>query len=98
MNRPCPRNTPAFVSLLACLPLALLATTAAAQDFSDDARFEVRLSAFNPEANIRFDGTGVATTASARRNWRRRAASIPMAAGGRAASLPSPCRRGSRCA
>nr|WP_298131709.1 hypothetical protein [uncultured Pseudoxanthomonas sp.] len=56
-----PRNTPSFVSLLACLPLACATTAAAAQDFADDARLEIRLSAFHPEANIRFDGTGVAT-------------------------------------
>ena len=61
MNRPHPRHTPVFVCLLACLPLAGVTTAAAAQDFADDARFEIRLSAFNPEANIRFDGTGVAT-------------------------------------
>ncbi len=55
-----PRTSRA-VSLLACLPLSCIALGAAAQDFADDARFELRLSAFNPEANIRFDGTGTAT-------------------------------------
>ena len=61
MNRPRPHRAPVFAAVLACLPLSCLATSAAAQDFTEDARFELRLSAFNPEANIRFAGDGVAT-------------------------------------
>lgn len=55
-----PRTT-RIASLLACVPLCCIGLEAAAQEAADDARFELRLSAFNPEANIRFDGTGTAT-------------------------------------
>ncbi|WP_202839689.1 hypothetical protein [Luteimonas saliphila] len=40
------------------LPFAFAAQ---AQDFAEPARFELRLSAFNPEANIAFRGDGIAT-------------------------------------
>lgn len=38
-----------------------LASTASAQDFGNESRFELRLSGFNPEANIRLSGDGTAT-------------------------------------
>lgn len=56
-----PRTSLIASALIASLPLAGFAFTGQAQDFTDDARFDIRLSAFNPEANIRFDGTGTAT-------------------------------------
>lgn len=56
-----PRTSLLASALIASLPLAGFAFTGQAQDFTDDARFDIRLSAFNPEANIRFDGTGTAT-------------------------------------
>lgn len=57
MSRPRTRRIAA--SIFCCL--FFTAANAAAQDFSDDSRFEIRLSAFNPEANIRFTGDGTAT-------------------------------------
>ena len=61
MNRPAYRRLPRLAATLACLPLPFFTAAATAQDVADDARFEIRLSAFNPEANIRLEGTGVAT-------------------------------------
>lgn len=59
MSRHSPHRTAA--SVFCCLSLAIATSTASAQEVSDDARFELRLSAFNPEANIRFTGDAVAT-------------------------------------
>lgn len=41
--------------------LSFVATTVHAQDFTDESRFEFRLSAFNSDSNIRLQGDGVAT-------------------------------------
>ena len=43
------------------LALALPFAAAQAQDFGEDARFELRLSGFQSDSSIRFAGTGVAT-------------------------------------
>lgn len=59
MSRHRPHRT--ALPILCGLSLSAAAFTASAQDFADDARFELRLSAFNPEANIRFAGDAVAT-------------------------------------
>lgn len=46
---------------LATAIAAMLADQAQAQDFVEPSRFELRLSGFNPQANIRLSGDGIAT-------------------------------------
>lgn len=46
---------------LACCAAALAASAVQAQEFDRDARVELRLSGFNPEANIRFAGDAIAS-------------------------------------
>ena len=45
----------------AAISLFFTASAVQAQDFNDDSRFEIRLSAFNSDSSIRFAGNGVAT-------------------------------------
>lgn len=49
------------LAIACCAAIALFSTAARGQDFTEDARFELRISGFNPEANIRFAGDAVAT-------------------------------------
>ena len=53
----------ALLALAACAALAAstFPTTATAQDRANDPRFELRLSAFNPTANVGLSGDGIAT-------------------------------------
>lgn len=55
-----PRTTPLALAACAALAAAAFSTSASAQE-GDDARWEFRLSAFNPEASIGFGADGVAT-------------------------------------
>ncbi len=50
---------PLLSSFLIALPFA--APSAQAQDFTDESRFEIRLSGFNSDSSIRLAGNGVAT-------------------------------------
>lgn len=55
------RPSPTALAVCVALAAAFATTTALAQDAANAPRFDLRLSAFNPEATIGFSGDGTAT-------------------------------------